>query len=896
MKLCLSFGWGKLLRILLFLKKYSTLSNNQLLFSKLFCRRYSKISLFQFWVSPIHLVKQIGNREFILKAFLSILGCTSAYGQINITDSANSTKWPLGLTGDTAKFKRTTSAVFTNSTNSLKHQFQLNFNNTQLKEAEFHAEISSEINLSSSNYLEFGFTDSTNQKIQVRIGNTLDQLQVLKNDTIIFRGQENEFNVSQFHYSFNLKLKNDSLFIQKINIQNSTVSFDTILLYIHFIKITAYLKIQQYGTSAIGKINYNFLYFGQNKTEQSFPEISHFTQIDNHKIAITFKKSIQTILKNQCKIDKLKIDSIFIISNNQALLTISNFKKIKRDSIVINLSNIKDLFTNNTKSFDLKLVYTFLDTPSFGDIILSEIMSNPSPSLGVLPEKKYIEIYNKSSKYIMAQTMYISDSKNTVKLPAISIDPFQYYIIINENDSTFFSQTRTIKVKNLPSFNIETDFISLKNTKNEFLFQFEYFQTMHQTDKMDGGYSLEKTNVNMGTLETNNWQSNSTSGGTPGATNSNDTIIQIPSFNIIESYFNSDTIIIKFNHNTNPNKIGKAKFINQSDTINFNYFQNTAKGFCNCPNQNSAKIIPINLVDVLGKQIATPFLTYNSNTSNSNIKFNEILFHNFAYKPDFIELVNTDTTAVFFENINLKIYDDYFQNFKASFAFKNSFRKLILPHEILAFTGNSNALISQFPSSIKENTIEINNFPNFSSEGGSLLLTNIKNGLTADKLTFNDNYHSPNIANPIGISLEKNSPEAESGDYRNWQSAIESCGGATPGLTNSVSAMPIESYKTKHFNIPQKRITNHSSLSPLIIDFQFPHSGYICNAIIFNKFGQIICESIKNQRLTQQGTLTIWPNNHDQNLPNENYIIKLEAFYPNGDLCREIHRFTILNQ
>jgi hypothetical protein len=206
-------------------------------------------------------------------------------------------------------------------------------------------------------------------------------------------------------------------------------------------------------------------------------------------------------------------------------------------------------------------------------------------------------------------------------------------------------------------------------------------------------------------------------------------------------------------------------------------------------------------------------------------------------------------------------------------------------------------LTIQFPSSNKEKTIELNGFPNFSSEGGSLLLVNLKNGISIDKLSFNDNYHSPNISNSIGISLEKDSPNAESSDYRNWQSAIENTGGATPGISNSVSTMAIETPKLKHFNITQKRITNQSfSISPLYVEFQFPKSGYICNAIIFNKFGQIIFESIKNQRLTQQGTLTIWPGNRDQILPNENYIIKLEAFYPNGDLCREIHRFTILNQ
>ena len=897
MKSCLFFGLEKLLPTQLPLKKYSNPLNNQFQFSKLLWLRFFKIFLYQFWVFFTRSAKQIGNKGFILSSLISLLTCKSAYSQINLIDSANSVKWPSAISGDSSKFKRTQFAVFTNSTNPLKHQFQLNFNNTQSKVAQFNIDLTSEINLSSSNFIEFGFLDSTsNHKIQIRIGNTLDQWQLLKNDTVLYRGPENEFNVSKFHYAFEIKIKADTLFLHKINLQYSTISVDTLLLSIQFQKINAYLKIQQYGTSAIGKISYQYLYFGSNKANQSLPEISQFSQIDNQTIMIEFKKPIQQIGKTQCKINDLKIDSVFYFSNNQVILKISNFKRIIHDSISIGLTNIQDLFSNNTKTFQIKLDYKYIDTPTFGDIILSEIMSNPSPSNGILPEKKYIEIYNRSSKYLAANTLYISDSKNTAKLPIFTIEPCQYYLIINEIDSNFFPKSQTIKVKSMPSFNIESDFISLKNTRNEYLFQFEYSQNMQQSDKIDGGYSLEKTNVTSGTLETNNWQSNSTTGGTPSVANSNDTIFKIEQFKIIESYFKNDTFVIKFNHNTNPNKIGKAKFKTQTDTINLNYFQNTAKGFCKCTKQNSEKIIPILLEDALGNKIQNPFVTYNSNSSNSNIQFNEILFRNYAYKPDFIELINTDTSAIFLENINLKIYDEYFQNYKSTLAFKNPFRELILPNEILAFTGNSNLLINQFPTSNKEKTIELNGFPNFSTEGGSLILINIKNGISIDKLSFDDKYHSPNIVNSIGISLEKNSPLAESSDYRNWQSAIENTGGATPGLTNSVFIKAIENNNSKHFNIPQKRIINQSSITPLHVEFQFPQSGYICNAIVFNKFGQIICESIKNQRLTQHGVLTIWPSNHDQLLPNENYIIKLEAFYPNGDLCREIHRFTIINQ
>jgi hypothetical protein len=422
---------------------------------------------------PTHLAKQIGNKGFILNACIFLLTHSTAFSQINFTDSTTSNKWPVGVTGDTSKFKRTQSTVFTNSTNPLKHQFQLNFNNSQSKEAQYKIEITSEINLSSSNFLEFGFADLTNQKIQVRIGNTQDQWQFLRNDTILYRGQENEFNVSKFHYAFDLKIKSDTIFFRKINLLNSAATYDTLLLNVHFEKINAYLRIQQFGTSAIGKIGYHFVYFGENKTNHSLPEISKLSQIDNQSILIEFKKPIQSIIKSQCTIDKLKFDSLLQLSNTQCLLKVSNLNKIIRDSITVELSKIQELFSNNTKQFKIKLEYIYLDTPIFGDIILTEIMSNPSPSKGILPEKKYIEIYNRSSKYIAANTLYISDSKSTVKLPVKTIKPFQYYLCIDERDSNFFPKIQAINVKSLPSFNIESDFISLKNTKHEYLFQFE---------------------------------------------------------------------------------------------------------------------------------------------------------------------------------------------------------------------------------------------------------------------------------------------------------------------------------------------------------------------------------------------------------------------------------------
>ena len=67
------------------------------------------------------------------------------------------------------------------------------------------------------------------------------------------------------------------------------------------------------------------------------------------------------------------------------------------------------------------------------------------------------------------------------------------------------------------------------------------------------------------------------------------------------------------------------------------------------------------------------------------------------------------------------------------------------------------------------------------------------------------------------------------------------------------------------------------------------------NASIFRKDGSLIEHSIQNIRIGVNGSIAIKPIYKDSPLPTENYVLKLEAFLPNADICKQIIRFSIIN-
>lgn len=818
--------------------------------------------------------------------------------QILINDSFNDPSWKNYYSGDTNLFIRSNYLLNSNSNSPLKHSYKLEFKINPTNEVELNCKILSNINLSSSNSIELGLIDSSKKNTFLRLGNTLDQLQFFLNDSQVLVGQEKEFDVLKFTYHFKIIYSNGHFFIHQKNEVNQQLK---IYDYIGFTQnnpwIGGYIKILQYGSSAFGKHGFQNLYFGPIRKDTIPPKVIDCKQLDNFNIQIKFNEKIRKISSNNIKTNQLIIEKFTMpTDSNGIIIQLKNPFRISCDTFKIDLNDVSDLETNLLKSHSINFNYIFIDTANFGDIILTEVMTKPSPSLGLLPEKKYLEILNNSQKILNLSDLYLSDQVGQCRLPQYILHPQEILILISINDTQNFKNYHFLGVPSFPSFNQDEDFITLKSLNNKIIFQVNYTENMHHWQYRNGGYSLEKTDINHGTFELNNWVSNRQNGGTPG------TILayadDIPhNIKIIESYFTSDSMYLRINQTVNPNSTYQIKTTTHLLDVSIKY-PGVMIGKLPIDLQNYKKIelLELRYGDSILNKNQNSIYSFRENFDGSKLDFNEILYHNFVGNPDFLELTNNDSSAIFLNQFILTIKDENGVAIKEQIPLKNKERWLIYPKEILALSTDKNRIFEQFPDGNFEKIIHLKGLPNFNSEKGILELTHLTQWIqTVSTFEYSNSLHSPLHSETTGISLEKHNSNLRSDLPSSWGSAIGLQHYGTPGNQNSIFFSGGTLTQNK-FQLRNQRISiSPTWVEPIIVDFNLPQPGYILSASIFRKDGSLVEHCIQNNRIGANGSIAIKPFFKDNPLPTENYVLKLEAFLPNADICKQIIRFTIIN-
>ena len=153
------------------------------------------------------------------------------------------------------------------------------------------------------------------------------------------------------------------------------------------------------------------------------------------------------------------------------------------------------------------------------DLIISELMVNPKPSHG-LPEKEYLEIYNRTDKAILLNNVKLQINSTAHILPNISILPKEYVIVCEKIDEkTFGVYGKVLAVSSLTLTNTGAN-VSLRDAKNKTIFSVTYTDKWYPADR-NGGYALEMIDMNFPCVEDGNWTASTASeGGTPAKENS----------------------------------------------------------------------------------------------------------------------------------------------------------------------------------------------------------------------------------------------------------------------------------------------------------------------------------------------------------------------------------------
>lgn len=829
----------------------------------------------------------IGKTACILSLFCNF---HNGYGQSTYFDSVTQLEWPYWIQGDTQNFIRNQGKIVSNSLPTTKHSYGLKFSPPDPpKNLLFTLQLQVNINLSSTNSINWGLCDSQNNYLALSIGNSKDQLICTLNDSVIYSSSEKLFDISRstliFRYmqfgqnaAIEIHTTTDSLRKIKFNLPPNQSHYKN-----------AYFSITQFGKTAIGQHELTNIGFSEFFKDTLPPKSIKAIQQSNTQIKIYFNEDIKPPHTNQFKINNLPVSDVkFNSIERLAEIIIPQNKKYT--FLNLEFFNIEDEYGNKTTHDSVEIPYIYMDTPFFQDVYFTEIMFDANPNWGYIPEGKYIEILNRSSKYFMANLLSIKYNGETHTLPNQILVPGAYYTLSAISDSALKKQGNWIGLSRFPSISSTNGSLQILSINNQTIDELTYNSKQHNPELSEGGISLEKTNFTSLTNHSWNWISNNQSGGSPGQRNSNNSALKKNT--LIEYYQISDTLHLLFSDLLTKN----ARFLlkDLKTGINHACYHNWGKkAFCSVPLNPSSTQYSLKECYSADSSTITDTFTMLAGLDSVGTTINEIMYNNYSGNTDFVEMVNNQNKPLKLADLYLEILDAD-GNIRNNIPCKNEDRTVILPSEFLAFSSHSVSLKNQFFNCPENQFVQLDLFPNLLSTGGRIRLRNQYKTIL-DEVTFTDKIHSPWIEETQGYSLEKLSPKINGNDSRSWStSAIMGIGG-TPGKENSVVG---ESQNSENHWL---RLTNstflHHSNEPLLIPIgvSLPKAGFIFNVNLYNAEGSFIQNILQAFPLPAESNIPL--NLNTLLLPSSgNYILKFEALHPEFNVFRTTKRIAIVHK
>ena len=768
--------------------------------------------------------------------------------------------------GDTSSFKFTTDGILSNSQITNSHTYSLilplipQTNNLYI---EFALELN--FNPSSANYLNLIIEgDSVNHKLQ--IGN--------KNDGLTF--SSNEKVIDEKYYLFN-ETKTKSVFTVRID-STITIQFQDINNFNNrsIISTTSTIKsinqirleISQSGNGAKGGHKLDYLKIGKKKWNIEKPQLINYKQIDNHHLEITYNELISNLIPPNFTLDNSHLTHIWN-KPNQIILTIPQI-----NSRIINKTIEFQCFDlwNNVLSDSINISLYYLDTPRFGELLITEILFDPSPAYGHLPEFEFIELKNTSNKSLDLSSLYWKHNNQIYNFDTGRILSNQI-LVFGKGD---WGKPWFRKQSSVPNLYANGGKIQVYNSNNELITQMKYSPEYFSKEFNDGGVSIER--ISNSQKDELNLNSRNGIRGSPGQAeliNSklNDT-------KIIDHYIQYDSLILNWNHALYTPQI--IILINGQDSAKVK--NSRSRNRLSIPLKeigfvfDSLDVLFIDVDSIRTHQVIKP-----QKIDYSRIDFNEIHFEVDQY-GDFIELINPGTFPVLLEDIDILFYNSQNRLIQV-LPLINPVKLTIMPEEILAFCKSPYKLHQH---NYYWNQIALPRFNNLSKDG---FLVKIQHHIwgTLDEFNYNINQYT-HLDNDTH-SLEKLGPNLYSNHPKNWRSSIDK---PTPGYTNSVNNSEFKSYGNI-IQCDRSKIILPNDKNIKISCHQDREIAYV-SIDIYNIFGKFLFQLWNLKSINKSGNYLVPLNSKFKNLATGNYILKFEVLYPNNRSKILKQRISIFNE
>lgn len=562
----------------------------------------------------------------------------------------------------------------------------------------------------------------------------------------------------------------------------------------------------------------------------------------------------------------------------------------------ITVSAWNDLAGNEATNLSTTVTYTAPRQLAPFELLISEIMADPTPVVG-LPEFEYLELYNAGRSPIDLSTVSISDDGSLDDLPAIMLAAGSYVALTEDAGG----DSRFVSFPDFPNLSNSGGLLALL-ADGELIDQVEYTPGWHDSSKDDGGYSLERRDLNQPCLlGQENWGSSvSLSGGTPGMANSISGGVESDSLKIIGAEVQTFSLILVRTNRALSDFTGAFELTNgggltvlPTDRLNEYQIELVEPLMQGVPlgvrlRANSTSCLGSDVVSLLGVTIGIPDLS-----EIGDWELNEIMFDPLTGQGRWIELVNVSNKLLSTEGLLLAqatMSDEVDELFEP-------FGSLLVPAGgYVVFADDVESLLREFPNA-RIPSILPTDVPTIGNEDCIMLFDPV-NQLIYFNVCYTDDWHNQAYANTDGVSLERIDLGRLPQSADNWTSAAATVNFATPTLPNSQARMG-ETLPQGTFALASDRISpDGDGFEDLLrVDYTFAEPGVLARFEIVDLLGRPVLKVNQDTSPGISGTWTWDGVDTDGDVVDVGtYVLRVTYFSPQTPREVENIAFSVLAQ
>lgn len=662
---------------------------------------------------------------------------------------------------------------------------------------------------------------------------------------------------------------------------------------------SAHLGVQcVYTASNADGFFYDDIYAGPTVVDNTAPTLLSATLFSDTQVDLLFDEALDaatvTPTVNYALSGGLGIFSATLVGPATVRVTTTTpFQSGTTYTITVN--NVSDAAGNPCVGQTADFLYFVPDVPLPGDVLINEIMADPTPVVG-LPDAEYVELLNATTdKTFDLSGWTYSDGGTPLTLPVAALPPGGSVILTSAANVPALSAFGTAIA---PSGSV-----SLTNTGDPIVIQEPGGTTIdavtysdawyHDAVKALGGWSLERIDPTAACSGAGNWTaSTDPQGGTPGTQNSVFAVVpDVTPPSLVNVLVNSDTQVqLVFNEamdlftlTTGDYSFEPALSITQVDVIDAFTVQLTFSTTMAVGQIYTVTITGV--ADCPGNPITdgnTGTFAQPEPVMPGDVVINEVLYDPVGSGSDFVELYNRSGKVLSLANWRLANESG---GVIGSATPITSASYLLLPGQYIAICQDAVNIAEQYPLGHSDRYLETD-MPSYNNGYGVVVLQD-PSGDTLDRFAYDDNLHFELLNSTEGVSLERVSPFRPTDDNTNWHSAAGTVGYATPGYENSQYSTTTTIAGALTIERPIFSPDNDGFEDVLTITYKFDAPGFTGTMKVFDVAGREVKTLLDNALLGTVGSIS-WNGIREQgDLARMGpYIVMLEAFDLDGNVER----------